>query len=653
MLFATTDLRGALPPGELADAFRRDYQETEQFRSVMSNDLRQLLCQLVDGGGDATVLKDNNLRYGVWKEDDLLAGSLGGIEGDLSGHADPGYNCYLEFQDGRVRLWKDGEERDLYGDGVYRGAWEQWRLPGYHNLDTDAFVGRVVSAGETPSAVPWAGVTIRLAAAEMPVALSDYSELLNVVRWQQGARRGICLVAGGFLLGAVLLAWSIWQRKQMARALAALGAYTGRVWLELKLLALGGVLIAAWSSLLLCYVPPFAALLAVLLWTLPLFLNDVIQNRGRLLRQSFCFWAISQLRGDGLDAPIQRRLVREGVAVLTGGLLLTGWSGFLGVLLARRAVRPMAQILLLAVPLASVGLVVLWVLHWRQQQAVAEDLGILERQIEAARRGETGEMLPPGRPLAYLSQAAADVGGGLQQAVEERTRSERMKVELITNVSHDLKTPLTSILSYADLLVREEGLPEDARDYARILREKALRLKTMVQEVFDVSKAASGELDLRWERLDLAKLLRQTLADLEEPVADSGLVFRTEIPTEDTPVRADGDRLYRVFQNLIQNALQYALPGSRVYLRLMADGDRVRVLVQNISREELPQDLDFTGRFVRGDASRTDGGSGLGLAIAKSFTEACGGRFCVRTEADLFTAEVELPRLNEPPKEIT
>ena len=653
MLFATTDLRGALPPGELADAFRRDYQETEQFRSVMSNDLRQLLCQLVDGGGDATVLKDNNLRYGVWKEDDLLAGSLGGIEGDLSGHADPGYNCYLEFQDGRVRLWKDGEERDLYVDGVYRGAWEQWRLPGYHNLDTDAFVGRVVSAGETPSAVPWAGVTIRLAAAEMPVALSDYSELLNVVRWQQGARRGICLVAGGFLLGAVLLAWSIWQRKQMARALAALGAYTGRVWLELKLLALGGVLIAAWSSLLLCYVPPFAALLAVLLWTLPLFLNDVIQNRGRLLRQSFCFWAISQLRGDGLDAPIQRRLVREGVAVLTGGLLLTGWSGFLGVLLARRAVRPMAQILLLAVPLASVGLVVLWVLHWRQQQAVAEDLGILERQIEAARRGETGEMLPPGRPLAYLSQAAADVGGGLQQAVEERTRSERMKVELITNVSHDLKTPLTSILSYADLLVREEGLPEDARDYARILREKALRLKTMVQEVFDVSKAASGELDLRWERLDLAKLLRQTLADLEEPVADSGLVFRTEIPTEDTPVRADGDRLYRVFQNLIQNALQYALPGSRVYLRLMADRDRVRVLVQNISREELPQDLDFTGRFVRGDASRTDGGSGLGLAIAKSFTEACGGRFCVRTEADLFTAEVELPRLNEPPKEIT
>ena len=653
MLFATTDLRGALPPGELADAFRRDYQETEQFRSVMSNDLRQLLCQLVDGGGDATVLKDNNLRYGVWKEDDLLAGSLGGIEGDLSGHADPGYNCYLEFQDGRVRLWKDGEERDLYGDGVYRGAWEQWRLPGYHNLDTDAFVGRVVSAGETPSAVPWAGVTIRLAAAEMPVALSDYSELLNVVRWQQGARRGICLVAGGFLLGAVLLAWSIWQRKQMARALAALGAYTGRVWLELKLLALGGVLIAAWSSLLLCYVPPFAALLAVLLWTLPLFLNDVIQNRGRLLRQSFCFWAISRLRGDGLDAPIQRRLVREGVAVLTGGLLLTGWSGFLGVLLARRAVRPMAQILLLAVPLVSVGLVALWVLHWRQQQAVAEDLGSLERQIEAARRGETGEMLPPGRPLAYLSQAAADVGGGLQQAVEERTRSERMKVELITNVSHDLKTPLTSILSYADLLVREEGLPEDARDYARILREKALRLKTMVQEVFDVSKAASGELDLHWERLDLAKLLRQTLADLEEPVADSGLVFRTEIPTEDTPVRADGDRLYRVFQNLIQNALQYALPGSRVYLRLMADGDRVRVLVQNISGEELPQDLDFTGRFVRGDASRTDGGSGLGLAIAKSFTEACGGRFCVRTEADLFTAEVELPRLNESPEEIT
>ena len=175
----------------------------------------------------------------------------------------------------------------------------------------------------------------------------------------------------------------------------------------------------------------------------------------------------------------------------------------------------------------------------------------------------------------------------------------------------------------------------------------------MVQDVFEVSKAASGQLPVHLERLDFAKLLRQTLADLEGPISQSGLTFRMELPEIPVMITADGRRLYRVFQNLIDNALKYALAGSRVYLSLKTEAGRAEASLRNTSREELPTGVDLTARFVRGDASRTDGGSGLGLSIASSFTEACGGDFHVETLADLFTAVVSFPwrRSPEPSKQ--
>jgi signal transduction histidine kinase len=171
----------------------------------------------------------------------------------------------------------------------------------------------------------------------------------------------------------------------------------------------------------------------------------------------------------------------------------------------------------------------------------------------------------------------------------------------------------------------------------------------MVQDVFEVSKAAADQLPVSMERLDLGKLLRQTLADLDDPIQKSGLTFKTDLPAEPVMIDADGKRLYRVFQNLIDNALRYALEGSRVYLTLKTaeraaeTAGLAQVSVRNTSRDELPEGVDFTARFVRGDESRTDGGSGLGLSIASSFTEACGGTFQVETVADLFTAVVTFP----------
>ena len=177
-------------------------------------------------------------------------------------------------------------------------------------------------------------------------------------------------------------------------------------------------------------------------------------------------------------------------------------------------------------------------------------------------------------------------------------------------------------------------------DYIRILDEKSQRLKNMVQDVFDVSKAASGELPVHREALDFGKLLRQTLADMEERIQSSPVTVKAEIPEQPVMIEADGQKLYRVFQNLIQNALQYSLEGSRVYLTMKVENSVAVASIKNTSRYELSSNKDFTERFVRGDESRTDGGSGLGLSIARNFTEACGGSFRLETIADLFVVTV-------------
>lgn len=245
-----------------------------------------------------------------------------------------------------------------------------------------------------------------------------------------------------------------------------------------------------------------------------------------------------------------------------------------------------------------------------------------------------------GNELETVAAQLENIRQGMAGAVDEQMRSERMKVELIANVSHDLKTPLTSIISYVQFLKEEEGLPEHVKDYIKILDEKSQRLKNMVQDVFAVSKAASGELPVNMEQLDFGKLLRQTLADMDEEIQGSSVSFRTEIPEAPVLILADGQRMYRVFQNLFQNALKYSLEGSRVYVALQVDGRMAVASVKNTSHMELDEDKNFTERFFRGDKSRTDGGSGLGLSIAQSFTEACGGQFELEFNADLFIVRV-------------
>ena len=298
------------------------------------------------------------------------------------------------------------------------------------------------------------------------------------------------------------------------------------------------------------------------------------------------------------------------------------------------------------VPLMIVTIPALIYINYRYSKklgATVNDMGKLIDQISEVKSGNLTHplILPADTDMNAAAQNLNNIQAGINKAVEEQVKSERMKIELITNVSHDIKTPLTSIIGYVDLLKQEDGLPDYIKDYINVLALKSERLKNMVQDIFDVSKAASGNIDLNLAVLDLGKLIEQTLADMNEEINSSKLVFKTEIPEKPVYINADGRRMYRVFQNLIKNALQYSLEGSRVFVSLQVlDGKAVAEL-KNVSKYEIDvEKADITERFVRGDASRSTEGSGLGLSIVKSFTNACGGDFSVSVDADLFCAKI-------------
>ncbi|MCW3489753.1 sensor histidine kinase [Dethiobacter alkaliphilus] len=235
----------------------------------------------------------------------------------------------------------------------------------------------------------------------------------------------------------------------------------------------------------------------------------------------------------------------------------------------------------------------------------------------------------------------ADINKGFDASLQEKMRAERMKVALVTNVSHDLKTPLTSIISYADLLSHEENLPDTARDYVRILSQKANRLKQIVSDLFDLSKSTTGNIALELEPLDIKKLIEQTLGDMEDKIEKAEVQVKTKLPDNPVNVIADGKKLYRVFQNVIDNALKYSHKDTRIYVELTHDNDEAIATIKNTAGYE----MDFTAeeilqRFNRGDKSRTTEGSGLGLSIAESFTNVCGGAFKVEIDGDLFKVTI-------------
>lgn len=246
---------------------------------------------------------------------------------------------------------------------------------------------------------------------------------------------------------------------------------------------------------------------------------------------------------------------------------------------------------------------------------IEEDLGVFE----------------PFKPQIYRIEE------GFRNAVAEEVKSQRMKSELITNVSHDLKTPLTAIITYVKLLQEPGVTQEQRKEYLETLDRKALRLKALIEDLFEVSKANSRNITLDIRDVDIVSMVKQVEFEMEDKLTDAGLEVRMSLPEEKVVVPLDSQKTFRIFENLFGNIAKYALPGTRVYVNGFTAKEDVTIILKNITAQELSVSGEqLTERFVRGDTSRNTEGSGLGLAIAKSFTELQGGKFRIELDGDLF-----------------
>ena len=335
------------------------------------------------------------------------------------------------------------------------------------------------------------------------------------------------------------------------------------------------------------------------------YLNDVM-NRGSIIRTFVIMIALYTLSGLAL-------------------LFLSAWLWIWPIGLAVGLVLTIIYIVMLIKDLVYLDKIMVGA------KAAAE--GKLNYKIDEKGRGH----------LRELAHDINNIKDGLKKSVENEMKSENMKTELITNVSHDLKTPLTSIINYIDLLKRENIEPENARDYVNILDKKSQRLKVLIEDLFEASKAASGAMELNIAKIDIGQLLKQALGENDERFKDNRLEVKLNIPDDKIFIDGDGKRLYRVFENLISNIVKYSLSNTRVYINMFKENDEVNIVMKNISAYELSFDTnEITNRFKRGDASRSTEGSGLGLAIAKSIVELHNGSFKIEADGDLFKSIIKL-----------
>jgi len=278
---------------------------------------------------------------------------------------------------------------------------------------------------------------------------------------------------------------------------------------------------------------------------------------------------------------------------------------------------------------------------------ILEKIRILNKTSEELSKGDFNTVLPEDMGiLSPFSKNLNMIKEGFKIAVEKEVKSQSMKTELITNVSHDLKTPLTSIITYIDLL-KDEKIDEEMRlEYIDVLDRKSKRLKVLIDDLFDVSKAASGNIELDLEDLDVIALLRQTLGEMEEKINESGLQMKINLPENKIVCKLDGRKTYRVFENIINNILKYSMKNSRVYIDTEENENNIRFVFKNIAAYEMNfNSHDIMERFIRGDASRSTDGSGLGLAIAKSLIELQNGNLDIIVDGDLFKLTITFPTI--------
>ena len=234
------------------------------------------------------------------------------------------------------------------------------------------------------------------------------------------------------------------------------------------------------------------------------------------------------------------------------------------------------------------------------------------------------------------------MGEVINKAVEDGVKSERMKTELITNVSHDLKTPLTAIINYVSLMKKEDIKPEHVKDYVTVLDNRTQKLKMLIDDLFEAAKISSNDIEINLEKTDINQLLMQSIVELDDEIKKADLDFITNVPQQEVYILGDGKKLWRVFENLILNVTKYSLKGTRVYIDMIEKDNKVVITIKNISKHPLNFDpKEITERFTRGDLSRNTEGSGLGLSIAKGFVDVQNGNLKIDILGDLFIVTLE------------
>lgn len=377
----------------------------------------------------------------------------------------------------------------------------------------------------------------------------------------------------------------------------------------------------------------------VYLWTLMAFM---IKIKGRYLSKDSLLLKLFQHYNKNRVSTLRRMYVND-ILFIFFQLVL-----FLSVVIFNRiAVRRFNSIqfyiYFVALPLLCESILIGWKCKVEIKQ---KDIRTLVNEIHNIKLGQVQieNKIPTSSFLYETGEELKHISCNLHNSLQQQMKNEKLKVDLITNISHDLKTPLTSIIGYIDLLAAKDYMNSEDKHYITELKKKAEKLDDMIKAVFELSKASSGNILIERSKLNLNKLIMQTMADMEDDIMNSGFIIKTQFTEESLVFWGDGNKLYLVCQNLISNALKYSLTGSRIYIKTYAEPGSAVLSIQNTSAYE----MDFTpeeisARFVRGEESRSDGGNGLGLAIARTYSEVCGGAFKISMEGDMFKVTIKFP----------
>ena len=621
-----------------------DYKRSIAFKELTGNYFRELFDLVAYPSTDSRSKEwtkkyldnegENLLYYAVNKDSGLLVKNIEGDLPQISGaemtpDLPAGYKYYWYFDGKKVWVIEDGQPVDVERlDSGYRGV-----IPREYADNTAELANSKVFMAVKDTLV------------KNPYGHSQYymeQQFMRVLGW---------IYIALLVVGIALLIYAIIRRREKREFDRKLASWSGQIWLEVKMvLSLLALSLALTIYIDFSGVYGFAfewvwgiflvsCFTLVGLWWFYLMLVDLIFNGKSFFTHNSINSLLTWYRKYESRYSWQKSMLNRAYLLVAVEAVMA----LISVMFLLAAINGAGELALLAALLIAGAGIYLIYRYLKRYDETLSDLGKLMDHIELVKNGDMKTRLevPADSNVYPAAQNLNSIQEGIGIAVAEKMKSERMKIDLITNVSHDLKTPLTSIISYVELLNREEGLPEHVNDYVKILSQKSERLKNIIQDLFDLSKANSDNIALDMEQLDLALLIKQTLADMEELINGSGLTFRLNIPDEPVYIVSDGKKLYRVWENLITNALKYSLSGTRVYIDLTADGESARAAIKNTANYEMNFSADeILQRFTRGDASRTSEGSGLGLPIAQSFTQICGGRFNIRIDGDLFKVEL-------------